>query len=54
MYGFHKHTTVQQIKCHEETKNIYVIIARLQKLGVYGIYNPMALGCGTRVKQGHC
>ena len=28
------------------------IIVRLQNTGVYGIYNPKALGCGARAKRG--
>ena len=31
----------------------FCYIIRLQNTGVYGIYNPKALGCGARAKQGH-
>ena len=31
----------------------YYIIVRFQNTGVYRIYNPKALGCGARAKQGY-
>ena len=33
--------------------SVAYIIVRLQNTGIYRIYNPKALGCGARAKQGH-
>ena len=35
-----------------EYNNFYIII-RLQNTGIYRIYNPKALGCGTQTKRGY-
>ena len=37
---------IQKSSGYAIAMHVYIII-RLQKLGVYGIYNPKALSCGT-------
>ena len=37
--------------CMYDVYTVYIIV-RLRNTGVYGIYNPKALGCGARAKRG--